>query len=121
HESLTGHLEDDIAKSILLYQSFLQQHESIFRLQLKLSDSDNQKFLRTIDFKNYLVDHFIEVFYVNKINHSAEVFVNNMLSSIMGGFLLRILTKGKFSNEREEYFLNEKINFYQRTIKQYQN
>ncbi|MEG1807134.1 MAG: TetR/AcrR family transcriptional regulator [Cetobacterium sp.] len=121
HESLTGHLEDDIAKSILLYQSFLQQHESIFRLQLKLSDSDNQKFLRTIDFKNYLVDHFIEVFYVNKINHSAEVFVNNMLSSIMGGFLLRILTKGRFSNEREEYFLNEKINFYQKTIKQYQN
>ncbi|WP_297597499.1 TetR/AcrR family transcriptional regulator [uncultured Cetobacterium sp.] len=121
HECLTGELEQDISKSILLYQSFLQQHEVIFRLQLKLSDSDNQKFLRTIDFKNYLVDHFIQVFYVNKINHSPEVFVNDMLASVMGGFLLKILTKNRFSNEREEYFLNEKIKFYQKAIKQYQN
>lgn len=119
HESLTGDLETDISKSIYLYQNFLDQHEIIFRLQLKLSDKDGQKFLRTIDFKNYLVDHFIEVFYSNGIDLEPEIFVNNMLSSIMGGFLLKILTKEKFSSNKELYFLEEKIKYYQNTISHY--
>ncbi|MGL5545163.1 MAG: TetR/AcrR family transcriptional regulator [Cetobacterium sp.] len=119
HESLTGDLEQDIARSILLYQSFLQQHEIIFRLQLKLSDSENQKFIRTIDFRNYLVDHFIGVFYENRIQYAPEVFVNDMLSSIMGGFLLKILTQGKFTGDRDGYFLEEKIKFYQNALNRY--
>lgn len=119
HESLTGELEQDIAKSILLYQNFLHQHEIIFRLQLKLSDSENQKFLRTIDFKNYLVDHFIGVFHEHKIHYSPETFVNDMLSSVMGSFLLKILTQGKFTGERDGHFLSEKIKFYQNSINQY--
>lgn len=119
HESLTGELEQDIAKSILLYQNFLHQHEIIFRLQLKLSDNDNQKFLRTIDFKNYLVDHFIGVFHEHRVNYSPEIFVNDMLSSIMGSFLLKILTQGKFTGERDGHFLSEKIRFYQNSINQY--
>lgn len=119
HESLTGDLKTDISRSMYLYQSFLEQHEIIFRLQLKLSDGDSQKFLRTIDFKNYLIDHFIEVFYINKIELEPEIFVNNMLSSIMGGFLLKILTKEKFSNNKDFYFLDEKIKYFQNTISQY--
>ncbi|MGL5312291.1 MAG: TetR/AcrR family transcriptional regulator [Peptostreptococcaceae bacterium] len=119
HESLTGNLDADIAKSILLYQSFLQQHEIIFRLQLKLSDNDNQKFIRTIDFRNYLVDHFIGVFYENRIQFSPEVFVNNMLSSIMGSFLLKILTQGEFTRDKDGYFLDEKIKFYQNSLDKY--
>lgn len=119
HESLTGDLKTDISKSIYLYQSFLSQHEAIFRLQLKLPDEAGQRFLRTIDFKNYLVDHFIEVFFANKIDLEPEIFVNNMLSSIMGGFLLKILTKEKFSSSKEAYFLEEKIKYYQNTITHY--
>ena len=119
HESLTGDLETDISKSIYLYQNFLSQHEIIFRLQLKLSDKDSQKFLRTIDFKNYLVDHFIEVFYNYKIELEPEIFVNNILSSVMGGFLLRILTKEKFSDGKDNFFLEEKIKYFQNTITHY--
>ncbi|MGL5053742.1 MAG: TetR/AcrR family transcriptional regulator [Fusobacteriaceae bacterium] len=119
HESLTGNLEKDISRSILLYENFLHQHEVIFRLQLKLSDTENQKFIRTIDFRNYLVEHFVEVFYKDKINYSPEVFVNEILSSVMGSFLLKILTQEKFLEKRDGYFLEEKIKFYQKSLKQY--
>ncbi|MGL4955106.1 MAG: TetR/AcrR family transcriptional regulator [Cetobacterium sp.] len=116
---LTGDLNKDIEKSVMLYYDFLQQHEIIFRLQLKLSDNENQKFIRTIDFKDCLVNHFISIFQKNNIQFSPEVFVNNLLSSIMGGFLLKILTHGKFSDDKDKYFLEEKIKFYQDILNKY--
>lgn len=116
HESMSGDIDSDIAKSMQLYQNFLSQHEIIFRLQLKLNDEKN-RFIRTIDFKNYLTDHFIEIFYLNKIHLNAEAFVHDMLSGIMGAFLLKILTKDGFSSGKDSIFLGEKIKFFQDIVK----
>ncbi|MGL5901730.1 MAG: hypothetical protein ACRCZO_03525, partial [Cetobacterium sp.] len=63
--------------------------------------------------------HFIEVFYKNRIQFSPEVFVNDLLSSIMGSFLLKILTQGEFTKDRDGYFLDEKIKFYQNSLNKY--
>lgn len=118
-KNLTGDLDLDIKKSILIYHNFLEQHEIIFKLQLKLSDSEQEKFIRTIDFKNYLISYFEKLFLQNNIDYSADIFINSILTTIIGNFLLKILTKNSFCQGMDSYILDEKIKFYQNTIKNY--
>lgn len=120
YESLNGPLNEDIAKTIILYSDFLKQNEKILKLQLKGLGLEQADFLCRIELKNYLVEHFTEQFYLNKIRYSPENFVNNILSSITGDFILKILTGGNFLKiEYNEIFLREKIKFYQKAINSY--
>lgn len=119
YESLTGELEGDISKVIFLYEDFLKSHEHLFKLQLKLSDVDIPKFMRTMEIKSYLIEHFKQCFLKEGIEYSAEIFVTDILESILGKALLRIVLKEEEGRMRELFFLNEKIKFYQTAIFQY--
>lgn len=119
HKNLTFNLKDDIKISILIYYNFLLENLDIFKLQLKLSDSENQKFIKTVEFQTHLVNHFKILFTENNIKFSPEIFTANILSTIIGEFLLLNLTKNKDVEKDKDERLKEFIIFFQNSLEHY--
>lgn len=111
-EEFTGELERDIETTLKIYWDFLKKNEIIFRIQLKLSDVNLRKYVRSIDFKEICVQHFEKIFNRYDIGISSEEFIVHMLSSVIGAFLFYIQTEGSFTHLSNDEILESHIKFY---------
>lgn len=117
YESFNGDLTNDLSKFIVLYYNYLIENSSIFKLQLKLSDKGNRKFLGFLEFRNFIIEHFTELFINNKINYSAEEFVDEIVYSMIGEFILEDIQSNK--NDIKNIKINKKITFFKNIINLY--
>lgn len=109
---LNGNLEDDIESVIRVYDKFLRGNELIFRIQLKFSHSEIKKYTRSIEYKDFVVEHFREIFIKDNLNLPVEEFVIQILSSVIGNFLFYIQTENGFTKIEWDDLLESNIRIY---------